>query len=161
MVSTARTCFQITMLSTRMLSTRRAKNFKWRPLLLVAINKSFWVSSDRSFVKVLSGGEQQGRRDLTRKVIETVREASKKLRNAAGHVLSLQEFELLMQKLSPKYAEGEGAKEKINRSTCSIPRGRPPRNERKQGEPKQLNVWNEDEGGKREEEEEEKVGEMF
>lgn len=37
-----------------------------------------------------------------------------------------------MQKLSPKYAEGEGAKEKINRGTCSIPRGRlPPTKENK------------------------------
>ena len=51
--------------------------------------------------------EQQGE-NLTRKVIGTVRAASKKLHAAVGHVLSLQEFELLMQKLSSKCAESEG-----------------------------------------------------
>lgn len=61
-----------------------------------------------------------------------------------------------MQKLSPKYAEGEDAKEKINRSTCSIPRGRTSRMKENKGRPRQLNVRNEDEEGERKEE-----GEMF
>lgn len=42
-----------------------------------------------------------------RKVIGTVRAVSKKLHAAVGHVLSLQEFELLMQKLSSKCTESK------------------------------------------------------
>lgn len=90
---------------------------------IAAINRSFQISARRSFVNSTLSRErlnEKSHRNCSRGIEKAF------VLPVFGHALSLQKFELLMQKLSSDCAK---AKENINRSTCGIPRGHSPREE--------------------------------